>query len=226
MAKNFLLEIACFNFEAALIAEQGGADRIELCENYSLGGVTPGMELIQKVKSQVNIPVHVMIRPRSGNFVYSNAEFEEMKNSVQQCRDLKLDGVVFGILDEDNFVDKQKCAELINLAGPMSAVFHRAFDEINNPLDALEEIMDCGFTRILTSGKKQSAAEGKNLISELISNSNQRIIVMPGGGIRSGNISEIKNETGAMEFHSSAMNFQALLPDKNEILKMKQLLSS
>jgi copper homeostasis protein len=220
-----LLEIACFNFASARIAEQSGADRIELCEKYSEGGITPGVELIQNAKSQIRIPVHVMIRPRAGNFVYRDSEFEEMKNSIQQCKDLEADGVVFGILDENNLTDKKRCMELVTLAKPMSTTFHRAFDEVKNPLEALEEIMDCRFDRILTSGQKKTALEGAELISELINIANNRTIIMPGGGVRSENILQLRNKTSATEFHSSAINPQTMLPDKNEIQKMKQLLS-
>ena len=129
-----LLEIACFNFESAKIAEHAGADRIELCENYSEGGITPQLELIQKVKSEIKIPVHVMIRPRGGNFVYTDSEFTKMKKAVAECKNLNAEGIVFGILDEKNSVDKKRCAELIALAKPLSAVFHRAFDEIINQI--------------------------------------------------------------------------------------------
>lgn len=220
-----VLEIACFNFESALIAEQSGADRIELCENYSAGGITPGIELIEKVKSQIRIPVHVMIRPRGGNFIYSNSEFDEMKKSIEQCKSFGMAGVVFGILDEKNLVNKNRCSELIALAKPMSATFHRAFDELKNSFTALEEIIECGFERILTSGQKKSAMEGAELISELIVKTKNRISIMPGGGVRSENILELKEKTNAKEFHSSAINSGNLLADKNEIQKIKTLLT-
>ena len=220
-----ILEIACFNFESALTAEQSGADRIELCENYSAGGITPAVELIQNVKSKIKIPVHVMIRPRSGNFLYSEMEFEQMKNEIMQCRTLGADGVVFGMLDEKNFVDKKRCSELVNLANPMSASFHRAFDETENPFDALTEIINCGFGRILTSGQKTDALKGAELISELIGKAAGRIIIMPGGGVRAENISELKIKTNAKEFHTSAVSGTALLPDAEEIRKMKKIIS-
>ena len=220
-----LLEIACFNFESALIAEQGGADRIELCKNYSEGGITPEVELIQKAKSQIKIPVYVMVRPRGGNFVYSDFEFVQMKKSVQQCKDSGMTGVVFGILYEDNRVDKKRCTELITLANPMKATFHRAFDDVKNSFDALEQIIECGFDRILTSGQKQTALEGMELISTLILTAKNRITIMPGGGVRAENISELKKKSGAKEFHSSAINIQTMLPDVNEIRKLKKIIS-
>jgi copper homeostasis protein len=225
LVTNFKLEVACFNFESALIAAQSGADRIELCENYSEGGITPGVELIQKVKSQIKIPVHVMIRQRGGNFICSDSEFEKMKTSIEQCGNSGVDGVVFGILDENKLIDKKRCAQLVELAKPMGATFHRAFDEVENSFIALEEIIDCGFDRILTSGQKQTAIEGAELISEWTQQANGRIIIMPGGGVRSENIFELLNTTGAKEFHSSAINIQSILPDKNEIMTMKELLS-
>ena len=220
-----ILEIACFNFESVLIAEQSGADRIELCENYSAGGITPGLELIQKVKSEIKIPVYVMLRPRGENFIYNDSEYEEMKDEIQQCKTLCVDGVVFGMLDENNLVDKKRCAELVEVAKPMTATFHRAFDEVKNPFDALEEIIECGFDRILTSGQKPTAMEGAELISELIRQTNDRIIIMPGGSVRVENISELKIKTNAEEFHSAAINRTTMLPDENEIRKMKTILS-
>jgi copper homeostasis protein len=220
-----LLEIACFNFESAKISEQSGADRIELCENYYEGGITPEVELIQKVKSQIKIPIYVMIRPRGGNFVYSGSEYEKMKRSVQQCKDLGMDGVVLGILTEDNLIDKRRCTELATMAQPMNSTFHRAFDEAKNPLETLEEIIDCGFGRILTSGQKQTALGGTGLISELIRHAKGRIVIMPGGGVRAENISEIKLKTGTKEFHSSAINSKTMFPDEIEIRRMKEQLT-
>jgi len=219
------LEIAVFNYESAVIAEQCGADRIELCENYSAGGITPQPELIRKVKSKLKIPARIMIRPRAGNFIYNDSEFEEMKNSINHCSVLGMDGVVFGVLEENNLIDKRRCTELVQLAKPMHATFHRAFDEVKNPVEALEEIIECGFDRILTSGQKQTAVEGAKIISELIIQAKERIIIMPGGGVRAENILEIKNRTGAKEFHSAAVNLQTMLPEENEIRQMKNLLS-
>jgi copper homeostasis protein len=216
-----ILEIACFNFESAKIAEQCGADRIELCENYSAGGITPSVELIRKVKSEVLIPVHVMIRPRGGNFIYSNTEFNAMKNSVLQCKSAGIDGVVFGILTHDNRIDKNRCRELVTLAQPMSTTFHRAFDEVPDSTAALEEIIECCFSRILTSGKSNIATGGAELISELNLKAGDRIIIMPGGGVRAENILELKRKIGANEFHSSAIAAAAVLADENEIRKMK-----
>jgi copper homeostasis protein len=222
---NVLLEIACFDFQSALIAEKAGADRIELCENYRSGGVTPDIELIRKVKSEIKIPVHVMIRPRGGNFAYSDSEFEAMKNSVLQCKTANIDSVVFGILTHENSVDKTRCGELVTLAKPMSSTFHRAFDNVHNPFAALGEIIGYGFRRILTSGQRDTAPEGAELISELISKAGDKIIIMPGGGVRAENIADLKNKTGAKEFHSSAINIQTMLPDENEIRRMKSQLS-
>jgi copper homeostasis protein len=222
---NCLLEIACFNVESAILAQRAGADRIELCDDYASGGITPSFETIKEARELISIPLFVMIRPRGGNFVYSGSEFEEMKQAVIFCRQNKIEGIVFGILTDHNLVDRKRCAELTELAKPMQVTFHRAFDEVSNPFQSMEEIIACGFNRILTSGQKISAPEGASFISLLIEKVNGRIVIMPGGGVRAENISELKNKTGAKEFHSSAINAKTMLADETEIREIKNLLS-
>src|SRR5690349_15327858 len=139
-----ILEIACFNMESALIAQKAGADRIELCEDYNAGGVTPAPEMLRRVKAQVSLPVFVMVRPRPGNFIYTDPEFQKMKEEIIESRKLGANGIVFGILDSQNSIDKNKCSELVDLARPLETTFHRAFDEVKNPLDELEHIISCG----------------------------------------------------------------------------------
>ena len=218
-----LLEIACFNFESAVIAEKAGADRIELCENYSEGGVTPGYDLIRKVKSTLEIPVHVLVRPRGGDFIYSQDEFEIMKRDVEECKRSEIDGIVFGILSNDLSIDVKRCSELLYLATPMKTTFHRAFDRVKNLIESLDDLMTMGFNYLLTSGQKKTAVDGMKLISELIEKANDQIIVMPGGSVRSDNISSLL-KTNAKEFHSSALIQNGLIADANEIKKMKSKL--
>lgn len=220
-----LLEIACFNIEAAVIAQRAGADRIELCDDYVSGGITPRFDPIKKARELLSISLYVMIRPRGGNFVYSDSEFEKMKSAVVFCRENNVDGIVFGILTDKNIIDKNRCTELIELAKPTKATLHRAFDAAANPPQTLEAAVDCGFTRILTSGQKPSALEGAPLIADLIKKADGRISIMPGGSVRAENISELKSKTKASEFHSSALDAAASLPVENVIEQMKKLIS-
>ena len=215
-----LLEIACFNLRSCLIAQKAGAHRVELCENYKAGGVTPSENLIIEARKNLQIDLFVMIRPREGNFIYSDSEFEQMKSQIKFCKQNNYDGIVFGILNSENKVDKTRCKELVELAKPMQCTFHRAFDEIENSDEALEDIIDCGFSRILTSGKQNIAIEGISLIQHLIKKASGRIIIMPGGGIRSSNISEIKKKINTTEFHSAAIINAEETADETEIKKL------
>lgn len=212
-----LFEIACFNLQSCLIAQKAGAHRIELCENYSFGGISPSENLIIEVRKNLQIDLFVMIRPREGNFVYSEKEFEQMKSKIQFSKQHNCNGVVFGILTGENTVDKKRCKELVELAKPMPCTFHRAFDEIQDSEKALEEIIECGFSRLLTSGKQKTAIQGIELIKTLITKAKDRIIIMPGGGIRSSNISELVFHTQAKEFHSAATLNEMEMVNENEI---------
>lgn len=218
-----LLEVACFNLGSALIAQKAGAQRIELCENYKEGGITPSHELIKRIKKELSIPVFVMIRPRSGNFIYSDEEFEQMKKEVVFCKEQLCDGLVFGILTPDNKVDVKRSKELVELAKPLPCTFHRAFDEINDTNEALEQLCAMEFSRILTSGKAKSAVEGIDLIKELIKKAKGRITIMPGGGIRSANISRLVTDTGAREIHTAAITDKSETANETEI---RQILNS
>jgi copper homeostasis protein len=214
-----VLEIACFNLESFLIAQKVGAHRIELCENYSVGGITPDKNLILEARQLLKTDLFIMIRPRPGNFDYTVSEFEQMKEQILFCKQNNCNGVVFGILTKENKVDIHRSKELVELAKPIQCTFHRAFDEIENAEQALEDVIDCGFTRILTSGKEHTALEGISLITHLTERSKKRIIIMPGGGIRSSNISKFKN-TGATEFHSAAIVSTDEITDQYEIKKL------
>lgn len=219
-----ILEIACFNLESAIIAQKAGADRIELCEDYLSGGITPSPEIITQARIKVSVPIFTMVRPRKGDFVYTDSEFKKMKEEILQCKKLGADGIVFGILDKKNCIDKNKCSELVDLVYPLKTTFHRAFDEVKNPLDELENIISCGFNRILTSGQKPTAMEGAEVISSLIKKAGDRIVILPGGGIRSGNISALAKKTGAKEFHSAAINKNTTLADEKEIRDLRLVL--
>lgn len=203
------IEIVVFNIESALNAQAGGADRIELCDNPAEGGTTPSAGVIELVRRKLTIEVYVMIRPRGGDFCYSEDEFSAMRMDVEHCKKLGVDGVVFGILDKSGALDTKRCTELISLARPMKVTCHRAFDVTPNPFDALENCIACGFDRILTSGQKRSAAEGKTLIRDLVERAEGRILIMPGSGVNETNVEMLVKETQVSEVHFSARYFKA-----------------
>ena len=198
------IEICAGSVTSALAAQEGGAYRVELCDNLKEGGTTPSYGMLLLARKNLSIKLFSIIRPRGGDFLYSGFEFEVMKADVKQCRELDCDGVVFGILKKDGNVDVKRCLELKQSAGNMETTFHRAFDRCKNPFKALEEIIEMGFDRILTSGQEISAVKGASLISALIKQANGRIIIMPGAGIRPENLKELIELTGATEFHTSA----------------------
>jgi copper homeostasis protein len=204
---NFTLEVIAFDIESCIIAEKTGAHRIELCDNQAEGGTTPSFGLIHSARKNTTIELFPIIRPRGGDFLYSEVEFDIMKEDVLLCKKTGCDGVVLGLLNKDGSIDKKRTSELVNLAYPMSVTFHRAFDRSNNPIDALEDIISTGCERILTSGQCPTALEGIMLIEKLIKMADDRIIIMPGSGIHSKNIKEIALKSKAKEFHSSARTF-------------------
>jgi len=199
--KKILLEISVESVEAAAAAERGGADRIELCCDLSVGGLTPDPALIRAVRQQIQIPIFVMIRPRGGDFVYSASEFAEMKNSTAAAKDAGADGLVFGILRPDRSVDIERTREVVALAQPLPVTFHRAFDSCADFSQALEDVSQSGACRILTSGGSASALEGIDNIAMLITVADQ-VTIVAGAGINMRNILQIATATGAREFHS------------------------
>jgi len=201
MKNKTLIEICVDSVESAIAAEKGGADRIELCDNLFEGGTTPSAATIELAKKYVNINVNVIIRPRGGDFLYSGIEFETMKRDVLIAKDSGADGLVFGILTPDGFIDKERNAELLSLSRPLPVTFHRAFDKSSDPFKSLNDLICLGIDRLLTSGQEQSAFEGAGLISKLIKMAEGKIIIMPGGGINENNISKIISLTGAKECH-------------------------
>ncbi|XP_055026722.2 copper homeostasis protein cutC homolog isoform X1 [Misgurnus anguillicaudatus] len=204
MFDGFLMETCVDSVESAINAERGGAGRIELCSNLLEGGTTPSTGLLQIVKENVKIPVYVMIRPRGGDFLYSDWEVEVMKKDIDQMKRHGADGLVFGALTEDGRVDSELCMELMATSRPLPVTFHRAFDMVHDPAVALEVLVSLGFERILTSGCDSSALEGLPVIKRLVEQAKGRIIIMPGGGITERNLQRILEGSGAQEFHCSA----------------------
>lgn len=203
-ANGFLMEVCVDSVESAINAERGGAGRIELCSGLLEGGTTPSMGILQVVKQCVQIPVFVMIRPRGGDFLYSDREVEVMKADIRLAKLYGADGLVFGALTEDGHIDKELCMSLMAICRPLPVTFHRAFDMVHDPVAALETLLTLGFERVLTSGCDSSALEGLPLIKRLIDQAKGRIVVMPGGGITDKNLQRILEGSGATEFHCSA----------------------
>ena len=205
MTSNVLIEICVETVAHAIAAENGGADRIELCSDLSSGGVTPNVALMQAAREQVRIPIYGMIRPRAGNFVYSDSDFETMKHEIQVAKEIGLDGVVLGLLDQTNamHVDRERTSALVQHAHPLPVTFHRAFDLCADLDDALEAVIATGAIRILTSGGKSQAADGLTNLEHLVTIAAGRIGIMPGGGVRVENAQTILRRTGAREIHSS-----------------------
>jgi copper homeostasis protein len=199
-----VLEICCYNYRSAIIAYEAGAHRIELCADPAGGGVTPDLGTLKLVREKVPIALYPIIRPRAGDFLYSEEEFEIMLNNIILCRQIQCDGVVIGILHADGTVDKSRCKKLVEAAYPMGVTFHRAFDRAADPVSALDAIIETGCERVLTSGQRPNAMDGSALLKQLIDYRGTEIIIMPGSGVRAANIVTIAAVTGATEFHSSA----------------------
>ncbi len=199
-----LLEICCGSIDDAIEAEKGGADRVELCSALFLGGLTPSWGTIQEAKRRLEIPVVVMVRPRAGGFGYSEAEMASMERDVEAAVEAGADGIVFGILQADGRIDLARCRRIRQLIGERQAVFHRAFDVTPDPYEALEQLVDLGITRVLTSGQKDSVPEGVELIRKLIERAGARIEILPGGGIQSWNVKEMIEKTGCGQVHLTA----------------------
>lgn len=198
------IEICAGSLRSALAAQQGGAYRVELCDNLKEGGTTPSFGQIALARKCLNLKLYVIIRPRGGDFLYDDLEFEIMKKDIEQCRDLGCDGVVFGILKNDGNIDVERCTELKQIAGNMGTTFHRAFDRCKDPFIVLEEIIGMGFERILTSGMEINALKGASLIAKLVEQAKGRISIMPGAGVRPDNLEQLIGLTRATEFHTSA----------------------
>jgi copper homeostasis protein len=199
-----VVEVVVFNLESAMKAQEGGADRIELCDNPGEGGTTPSAGVIELARQNLSIDVYVMIRPRGGDFYYSNYEFHAMKRDIVQSQKHSVDGVVFGILNPDGTIDKKRCQELIARARPLKVTCHRAFDMTSDPFQALEDCIEAGFDRILTSGQQARAMEGAGLIGQLVKRANGRIAVMAGSGVNEESVEQIVQQSRVNEIHFSA----------------------
>lgn len=216
-----VLEICANSYPSALAAQKGGANRVELCENMAEGGTTPSYAQIKLCKERLNIQVWPIIRPRGGDFLYSDDEFELMKEDIKICKSLNCDGVVTGILLANGEIDKIRCAKLVELAKPMPISFHRAFDMSNDLFKAVEDLIELGFVRVLTSGREKSAFNGLETIFQLVIQAKGRIEIMPGAGINPENIQDIATQTGAKNFHSSArVVVKSKMEYRNQTTKM------
>lgn len=198
------LEVCAVSVASCIEAERGGAVRVELCAGMPEGGTTPSYGEISLARESINIGLNVIIRPRGGDFLYSPLEVKTMKADIIMAKLLGADGVVFGCLTPEGDVDKEMCSDIMKDCWGLSTTFHRAFDVCRDPHQALEDIIELGFDRILTSGCKPTAPEGKELLKELVRQAAGRIIIMPGSGVKVSNIKELCDYTGAREFHSSA----------------------
>ena len=212
---KYLLEIATTDFASTEAAVAGGADRIELCSALSEGGLTPSFGLIKRCREKFSLPVFPIIRPRSGDFLYNDDEYSVIKNDIALCKELGCDGIVIGFLKKDGSIDKKRITKMVERAYPMEVTFHRAFDRCADPYQAMEEIIEAGCQRILSSGQKSTALEGVELIKKLIIEANNRIIIMPGSGIKIENIKALAENSGAEEFHAA---LRATVKSKMEFL--------
>lgn len=203
-----VVEIVVYNIESALKAQEGGADRIELCDNPGEGGTTPSAGTIELVRQNLSIDVYVMIRPRGGDFFYSNYDYHAMKRDILQCQRLSVDGVVFGLLTADGRIDKKRCQELITRARPLKVTCHRAFDMARDPFEALEDCIEVGFDRILTSGRETQALHGVTVIGELVKRADGRIAIMAGSGVNEETVETIVTTSGVNEIHFSATSMR------------------
>ena len=220
------LEIACFNLESALVASKSEADRIELCADVSAGGITPTLIDIKALRKETEKEIMIMIRPRGGDFCYSDEEFEQMKSEIILIKNFRVDGFVFGILNKENEIDFERNQELIELAKPFPCSFHRAFDRTSDLENSLETVIKLGFKTILTSGLTSNVNDGKQTLKTLVEKAKNRITIMPGGGLRSTNIQEIDSFTNATYFHSSALIDNSGIANLEEINLLKTLIYS
>jgi len=206
ISEKIQLEVCANSVSSALAAQEGGAFRVELCDNLENGGTTPSFGQILQARKQLHIKLYPLIRPRSGDFLYNDLEYEIMTADVRNCIEAGCDGIVIGLLNADGTVDKPRNLELVRLAKQwgLGTTFHRAFDMCANLYQSLEDIIELGFDRILTSGGKSTAMEGASTIAQLVKKASGRIIIMPGSGINEHNVADLVHFTGVSEVHSSA----------------------
>jgi copper homeostasis protein len=200
---KYVIEIATSDFLTTQAAVEGGADRIELCANLAEGGTTPSYGHIKKCREAFGVLVYPIIRPRGGDFLYNAEEFDIMLQDVKLCKQLGCDGVVIGLLNKDGTIDRKRTSLLGEAAYPLGITFHRAFDRCRDPFEAMEQLIEIGCERILTSGQKPLATDAVEVIAQLNKAADERIIIMPGSGVRKENIMTLAEQTGCVEFHSS-----------------------
>jgi copper homeostasis protein len=198
------LEVCAFNIQSCIIAEKAGATRVELCDSPVEGGTTPSYATIQRTREKVSIELYPIVRPRSGFYWYDEEEFTIMKKDILVCKELGCDGISTGIGLQNGEIDTERLKRLVDLAYPMGVTCHRVFDGVPDPFKALEQIIDCGCERILTSGQKSAAPDAADVLAKLVQQADGRIIIMPGAGIRSSNIDQLIKASGATEYHTSA----------------------
>lgn len=248
LMKDYILECCVDSVESAIEAQKGGAERLELCGDLIVGGTTPGINLFLSVREKVKIKIHVLIRPRFGDFYYTDEEFQIMKKDIELFRNSGADGVVIGVLNKDGSLDTGRMQELISAAGDMSITLHRAFDVCREPFQTLEDAKKLGVHTILSSGQKNSCFDGRELLSQLVEKAADDIDIMVGGGVRSTIIEELVKVTKAKSYHMSGSvkldsemvyrkenvnmglpmisEFTIIRTDANEIAKVTKFLSS
>lgn len=240
MKSKILLECPVYSVEAALLAAEYGADRLELCSSSSEGGETPGPGLFTYLEKALTIPIFVMIRPRGGDFVYSVDEIEVMREEIRIFSSIGADGFVFGILTPDGKIHSEACKMLVESVGSKPCTFHRAVDACKDINQALEDIIDCGFKRVLTSGGKNSVGEGVEVITKLLTQASDRIIVIPGGGMKPELVEPLR-KTGYLKeihagckmvrrsenrYHEHGVQFTSNPPDPDSLLSVDRVLMS
>ncbi len=203
--KNVLLEVCVVSLDYAIAAQRAKADRVELCSDLASGGITPDIRLMEAAREHLRVPVHVLIRPRSGDFFYSAHEFQLMRKDIQNAKQLGMDGVVLGLLNREFQIDVARTRELVELAHPLQVTFHRAFDQSHSWRDSLKAVIQTGAHRLLTSGCRAKAAEGLSTLARLVHEAKDRIIVMPGGGITPANVVRVLCATSTHEIHASLL---------------------
>lgn len=242
MENNLKLEVCAFNIQACIIAHSAGAVRAELCDNPIEGGTTPSYGVIKKVKETVPILLYPIIRPRAGNYYYNDEEWEVIKEDILICKQLSCDGISIGVQTIEGNIDTERLKKIVELAGPMGVTCNRVFDNAPDPYKALEEIIACGCERILTSGQRSAAPDGAPLLAELVKQAGDRIIIMPGAGVKSSNLKKLIEESGAKEYHTSARKADVnpvkfinkevsdygnvFIPDENELKTIVSILKS
>lgn len=216
-----IIEVCVDSVQSAIAAQKGGADRVELCDNLCAGGTTPSAASIELCCKYLDIDINVIIRPRRGDFCYSKLEFEIMKRDIEIAKKLGAKGIVVGILKPNGEIDVERMKEIINVSRPLSITFHRAFDMTSDPFKAFDTLIELKVDRILTSGRMSKAVEGTDLIKELVKRAEDKIIIMPGGGINKDNVKDLLCKTGVNEVHLSAKKkVDSIMNYRNEVVSM------